>query len=204
MPHLPNDLPAHVRLLPHAPRAQGEPTVRPLLAQMLQCPPAAVPLWRDAWGRPRLGPPFQRLDVGWSHSGEALLLALGDGSVQLGVDIERLRERPRLSALARRFYHPDEAAWLMRRREDSRLLDFVRLWCAKEALLKAHGQGLSFGLHRLAFAEHGGALRLVACDAALGAADQWRLREWSPLPGYRAALAWRAFDHPAPAAILAP
>jgi 4'-phosphopantetheinyl transferase len=204
MLHLPDDLPARVRLLPHPPRAQGEPGVRPLLAQMLQCAPAAVPLLRDARGRPRLGPPFQHRDVGWSHSGEALLLALGDGSVQLGVDIERLRERPRLLELARRFYHPDEAAWLMRRGEDSRLLDFMRLWCAKEALLKAHGQGLSFGLHRLAFAEHDGALRLVACDAALGAAEQWRLREWAPLPGYRAALAWRACDHPAAAAILAP
>jgi 4'-phosphopantetheinyl transferase len=204
MPEPTDGLPARLHLAPHPPRMQGEPTVRPLLARMLQCEPAAVPLLREPGGRPRLGAPFQHLDVGWSHSGEALLLALGDGSVQLGVDLERVRERPRLFELARRFYHPDETAWLMRRPEDCRLLDFVRLWCAKEALLKSHGQGLSFGLHRLVFAEHDAMLRLVHCDPALGTPVQWRLHEWSPLPGYRAALAWRAIDNPLPAAILAP
>ena len=67
----------------------------------------------------------------------------------------------------------------------------MRLWCAKEALLKAHGQGLSFGLDKLVFAERGNALALVACDDALGAPGDWTLHEWMPLEGYRAALAWR-------------
>ena len=68
---------------------------------------------------------------------------------------------------------------------------FVRLWCAKEAVLKAHGQGLSFGLDKLVFAEEDNALKLVACDAALGAPGDWTLHEWTPLTGYHAALAWR-------------
>jgi 4'-phosphopantetheinyl transferase len=64
------------------------------------------------------------------------------------------------------------------------------LWCAKEAVLKAHGRGLAFGLHRLAFAERDGALALVRADSALGDAADWQLREFVPHPGYRAALAW--------------
>ena len=68
---------------------------------------------------------------------------------------------------------------------------FFRLWCAKEAVLKAHGQGLSFGLHRLRFAADGARLQLVECDASLGRADDWRLHDWQPQPGYHAALAWR-------------
>ena len=44
-------------------------------------------------------------DVGWSHSGDALLLATGP-QVQLGVDVERLRPRPRALELAERFFAP--------------------------------------------------------------------------------------------------
>ena len=58
-------------------------------------------------------------------------------------------------------------------------------------MLKAHGKGLSFGLDKLVFEEEGGTLRLVACDPALGAPQEWSLHEWAPQAGYRAALAWR-------------
>ncbi len=112
--------------------------------------------------------------------------------MQLGVDIERVRPRPRLGEIAQRFFHPSEARWLQGLADDQATEAFVRLWCAKEAVLKAHGQGLSFGLHKLVFAQDNGQLWLHACDPALGSAAQWSLHEWSPLPGYRAALAWRA------------
>ena len=78
---------------------------------------------------------------------------------------------------------------------DAREAAFLRLWCAKEALLKAHGRGLAFGLHRLEFSGMDDAadapLRLVACDPAMGEPGRWQLHEWEPQPGYRAALAWR-------------
>jgi len=184
-------LPVRLWTVAHPPRARGEPAVRPLLAQALACEADRVPLSREAGGRPRLGAPFERFDTGWSHSGEALVLALGE-SVQLGVDIERVRVRPRLGEIAQRFFHPGEARWLQELADDQATEAFVRLWCAKEAVLKAHGQGLSFGLHKLVFAQDNGQLRLHACDPALGSPAQWSLHEWSPLPGYRAALAWRA------------
>lgn len=178
-------------LLPHPRCARGEPAVRPLLCEALGCSDDDLPLVRSGQGRPLLGPPYERHDVGWSHSGEALVLALGE-SIQLGVDIEQLRPRPRARELAQRFFHPDEIAWLAGQPAEAVGTWFIRLWCAKEAVLKAHGKGLSFGLHKLAFAEASGALRLVACDSALGGPEQWHLHEWTPLAGYQAALAWRA------------
>jgi 4'-phosphopantetheinyl transferase len=193
MPNLPSETPVRLWLLRHPRRERGEPYVRPLLCEALGCDDDDLPLSRGSEGRPLLGPPYQRFDAGWSHSGDALLLALGE-SVQLGVDIEQLRPRPRARQLAQRFFHPDEVRWLATQDEDAMEFSFVRLWCAKEAVLKAHGKGLSFGLEKLVFAENGGELQLIHCDFALGQPQEWTLREWTPLPGYQAALAWRATD----------
>lgn len=186
----PSPVPARLWLLPHPRRERGEPTARPLLCEALACSDKQLPLHRSLQGRPLLGPPYERFDTGWSHSGDALLLALGE-SIQLGVDLEQLRPRPRARELARRFFHADEVRWLEAGEAGVMESSFVRLWCAKEAVLKAHGQGLSFGLDKLVFAEQDNALELVACDAALGAPGDWTLHEWTPLEGYRAALAWR-------------
>jgi 4'-phosphopantetheinyl transferase len=147
-----------------------------------------LPLARDARGRPQLHAPLDGFDTNWSHSGQRLLLALGEG-LRLGIDVELVRPRPRVAALAERYFHPDEAAWLRAQPDATRLPAFVRLWCAKEAVLKAHGEGIAFGLEKLRFGEHDGQLRLDACAPALGTPADWALHEWAPEPGYRAALA---------------
>ena len=184
--------PIQVASLPYLPGQRGEPQVRDTLARWLG-EPGPPPLARDPSGRPRLLAPHQDHDTGWSHSGEQLLLALGRG-VTLGVDLERLRPRPRALELADRFFAPGEAGRLQALAPERRELAFLRLWCAKEAVLKAHGQGLSFGLHRLEFIPDGddehAPLRLLASDPELGAARDWQLHEWIPAPGYLAALAW--------------
>jgi 4'-phosphopantetheinyl transferase len=130
-------------------------------------------------------------DVGWSHSGEGLLIAFGT-AMDVGVDLERIRPRPNAIALARRFFAPAEADWVASLPAERVETGFLRLWCAKEALLKAHGEGLSCGLHRLRLAPGpDDALALVECDPRLGTPATWRLVEWAPRPGYLAALAWR-------------
>src|SRR3546814_19369694 len=73
---------------------------------------------------------------------------------------------------------------------------FVRLGCAKEAVLKAHGRGLAFGLDRLEFALCGDDWALVACDPALGRPSDWTLHAFMPMPGYLASLAWRQVPEP--------
>jgi 4'-phosphopantetheinyl transferase len=179
-----------VWLRPHVARQRGEPTARTVLGPALGSDPSALPIERDTCGRPHLRGTFERHDIGWSHSGDALLIALGD-AVELGVDVEQLRPRARALEIAQRFFHADEADWLRAQDEAARDLAFFRLWCAKEAVLKAHGQGVSFGMDRLVFAERAGKLMLDRCDGALGQATDWSLDDWEPKPGYHAALAWR-------------
>jgi 4'-phosphopantetheinyl transferase len=174
----------------HAPRQRGEPGAREVLAQALDLPAANVPIQRDVRGKPYLDAPYQAQQVSWSHSGALLLVALGPAR-DLGVDVEQFRERPRMMDIAARFFHPSELDWLRAQPEGERTAVFVRLWCAKEAVLKAHGQGISFGLEKLVFGERQGRLQLLDCAPELGEAHQWQLHEWQPQPGYRGALAWR-------------
>lgn len=175
---------------PHVAGEHGEPQARVLLGRRFRLAPEAVPIQRQPRGRPCLHGALAGWDAGWSHSGDQLLLGLGQG-VQLGVDLERIRARPRMMAVAHRYFHPCEAAALDALPADRRAFLFFRLWCAKEALLKAHGYGIAFGLHRLAFADGPHGLSLVECDPALGQAADWRLAEWQATPVFRAALAWR-------------
>jgi len=175
----------------HAAGTPAEPLARAWLAAQLNISDAALALDRDDRGRPRLGGAHVAgHDCNWSHSGDGLLLALGAG-VRIGADLERLRPRPNALALAKRFFTAQEARWIGSRADGDRERAFLRLWCAKEAVLKAHGHGLAFGLDRLRFEQHHDALRLVACDPALGETEAWSLHEWEPAPGYLACLAWR-------------
>ncbi|HDS1086067.1 TPA: 4-phosphopantetheinyl transferase family protein, partial [Stenotrophomonas maltophilia] len=93
--------------------------------------------------------------------------------------------------IVQRFFHPEEVAWLQSLDEAGREHWFFRVWCVKEAILKAHGQGISFGLHRLQLAPGAdGALHLRWCDPELGEAARWHLHEWQATGQFRAALAW--------------
>jgi 4'-phosphopantetheinyl transferase len=171
----------------------AEARVRAWLGDLWALPPGALRLSRDAYGRPYLDAGTHRVDLNWSHSGERLIAACAERS-RVGVDIELLCPRPKALALSERYFDPVETERLRTLTDDPARLEreFTRLWCAKEAVLKAHGRGLSFGLDRLRFApDADGIARLVACDPALGVPDEWRIEAWAPEPAYWATVAWR-------------
>jgi 4'-phosphopantetheinyl transferase len=92
----------------------------------------------DPFGKPMLADGALAFNV--THSGTLALVAISrDGPV--GVDVELHDARRDVVALARRFFTGDEAALVGA--EPTR---FWRLWCRKEAWLKARGSGLSFPL----------------------------------------------------------
>jgi 4'-phosphopantetheinyl transferase len=182
----------------------AEPQVHTWLSKQLGVPESRLQLMRDPYGRPYVGAIDDDLasitadiDINWSHSGDWLIAGYAHGA-QVGIDLELVRPRPKALAIARRFFAPEETAVLEARADEPDALQsqFTRLWCAKEAVLKAHGRGLSFGLHRLHFAMDGFAMgrdadtpRMIACDPALGVAEDWQLHAWAPQPGYWATLA---------------
>jgi 4'-phosphopantetheinyl transferase len=171
-----------------APQRQALPL---LLGAALGREARALALRRGEFGKPFLAEPGA-VEFNLSHSGEAHVLALG-GRQALGVDIETLRRRRPVLELARRFFSAVEADALAALDPDRRQRAFLRLWSCKEAVVKAIGRGIGFGLAQLAFDldAHGDPTRLNVIDASAGAVAEWQIVRLRPAPDYEGALAWR-------------
>ncbi|MBN8742056.1 MAG: hypothetical protein BGP24_17825 [Lysobacterales bacterium 69-70] len=125
-----------------------------------------------------------------SHSGAAAALAIARG-VELGVDLETPgRVRP-FVALARRYFRPAEAQAVEDAAAADRETVFLRLWTAKEAVLKALGRGLAFGLDRLEFDLAAPRPRLAWIADDGGTAAHWQLRALPVAAPRIGHLAWR-------------
>ncbi|MGY3266535.1 4'-phosphopantetheinyl transferase [Lysobacter sp. HA35] len=179
--------PVRVVALPHPAGVPAEVLVRGWLGDELGMAEDAIGFDRGEHGRPLLR--LAGLDCNWSHSGTTLAVALGEG-VRVGIDIETPKPRPRALELARRYFHADEARALEALADRDREAAFLRLWCAKEAVLKAQGRGLAFGLDRLRFEGLERAPRLVVADPELGSVSSWSI-EPLEMPGLVGTLAWR-------------
>lgn len=188
----------HLWFFPHwegSPHAVAEsPQLRALLAAYLACAPADLRIVRDEHGKPRLL--GAALQFNLSHSGGRLLVGVSCEH-PLGVDLEvARRERPVLE-LARRWFAPAEAAALAALAEADRQAAFLRLWSCKEAVLKALGRGISFGLDRVVFdlTAPGEIQRLQQLDGE-PTPSVWRIVGLRPATGCVGALAWRGPERP--------
>ena len=171
-------------------RTDGREPLRRVLAAYLHVDTQAVQLAEDAYGKPRLaGHVNHALQFNWSHSGDRAVIALAMG-VAPGIDLERYRVRPRALDIAQRYFAPPEIEQLAQLPDSQRSDVFLRLWTAKEALLKALGRGLAFGLNRLSVhARDDGDLELVRFDTQR--AQDWQLHAVTIDSAHAAALAWR-------------
>ena len=186
----------HLWRIPYASSQRRTPLVA-LLAGYLDVPESAIAMEEDARGKPHLATSVSirsdgsPLEFNWSHSGDYALIAVSRRGA-VGVDIERLGKNLRAIEIARRFFDAGEADALAALDPYLRDRAFIGLWCAKEAVLKAVGEGLSFGLDRLAFAHVADAdWDLATADPALGGAQDWQVSGFDPAPSYRGCLAWR-------------
>jgi 4'-phosphopantetheinyl transferase len=123
-----------------------------------------------------------------SHSGGGALIAIGRG-VEVGVDLELERDDIDIAGLAERFFHEDERKAIGAATRPVQA--FFRHWVAKEALLKAHGTGLTLPLD--AFAIDFRTDPPVVAAAALPelARGDWRISMLGAAPPWHAAICTR-------------
>jgi 4'-phosphopantetheinyl transferase len=131
----------------------GRSLLRVILGRSLGVAPETLSFETGPWGKPGLPGCPLRFNV--SHSGGAALLALA-WQQEVGVDIEAVHRDLSGEELAPQVLSVRERAWLGGHAPEQRSRAFLTLWTAKEAYVKATGQGLSFPLTRLTLLPNAG------------------------------------------------
>ncbi|WP_051759119.1 4'-phosphopantetheinyl transferase family protein [Herbidospora cretacea] len=147
--------------------------LRAVLGGLTGLPPAGLVFGAEDNGRPYLA--GRPIDFNLSHSEEWALIGVAPPGLRIGVDVERVRDDLDHLAMARHLYRPAEVDHLTRAASPRE--EYFRLWCAKEAYIKATGAGLA-GL-RDAVVTHEG-------NATVGSSRS--LRWLDVAPGYAGAV----------------
>jgi 4'-phosphopantetheinyl transferase len=167
------------RLLPPAERQSpasirvARAATRFVLAETLGTEPLAVAISRECvhCGHPTHGRPTvagdEHVSFSLSHSGAFAVIALAGGGTRVGIDVEEVRPRTRIDALAERVLSDEEhAAWSAIADAGERLRSFLAVWTAKEAYLKALGIGITTRLRDVPVRTDGWSTRVLEVGAA--------------------------------------
>jgi 4'-phosphopantetheinyl transferase len=169
---------------------RNDPRLRALVACYAGCAADTLALCIGAHGKPYLDGHGLRFNV--SHSGDWTVLALG-WSVELGVDLEHARRVRRRTALLERCFTPAERTRLASGGDQA----LLRYWAAKEALVKAIGRGIAYGLTQIEIGEHAdGRLAVVALGGPAAPAARWQVCGFDPGEDGFGALAYEGPERP--------
>jgi 4'-phosphopantetheinyl transferase len=161
--------------------------LRTLLAGYLQSHPDGIQFSYSDRGKPFLADGSLQFNV--SHSGGLALYAIANNR-SVGIDIESIRSIE-VEQLAQRFFSDREYQQLCKLSDEQQSEAFFTYWTAKEAYLKATGEGL-IGLQQVEILWEGDSLsvqQLTPEDS-----PQFFLQRLHPPPGYAAALAAEGQD----------
>lgn len=156
-------------------------------------PPVDWQFTRGPHGRPEIAGPVDAsgLTFNISHARGLIAIVIAREG-KLGVDVERVDRLVDVTAVARRYFAPEELSDLQAQPEAEQRNFFFQLWTLKEAWVKANGTGLAKSLGHVSFAltEHSIDLQLAGESNELSAAWQfWQLR---PSAKYQVAIAYAA------------
>jgi 4'-phosphopantetheinyl transferase len=158
--------------------------LRRLIAAYAGFVPEAVDLRIGDEGKPRLASNAIRFSL--AHSGSAWIAAFA-ADREVGVDVERLDRNVDRERVAARIFAPRELETVRRLQGEAKTLAFFRCWTAREAIVKARGEGMFTLAARFevdADPEHPLALHATSGEAAM-----FRIGEVPARPGCCAALA---------------
>ena len=128
--------------------------LRAVLCREIGCPNGSLAFEAAKHGKPIALVDGQPASIGFnvSHSGNHGLIAVAPRG-RLGVDVEERAPRRNLDNLIEGVFSPREKAELESLEGCEQLHTFFRFWTIKEALVKAHGKGLSMKVAELEIPE---------------------------------------------------
>ena len=136
-------------------------------------------------GKPFLTEPKTALEFNLAHSGGLVVGAMSDRWA-VGVDVEPVDRRELSLELARAQFAPAEIAVLETLDPEPLREGLVAVWTGKEAVIKAHGGGLSLPLERFTVPLEAGPVD-VGGILPMGSGC-WQLHRLAPDPWHRVAL----------------
>ena len=163
-----------------------------------------IALTENRYGKPALAPGITDLPVSFnlSHTTDLVVCAVTIGH-DIGVAIENVQRWVDLS-IADRFFSNQEAQAISQADACLKPSLFFRFWTLKEAYVKATGRGLATGLDQFSFVMDRDDIQVVFHPAAQDDSGpdhhrqgdgpprptgHWQFFQFSPVPGYMAAVA---------------
>ncbi|AFZ46644.1 4'-phosphopantetheinyl transferase [Cyanobacterium stanieri PCC 7202] len=117
--------------------------LRIILSKYLNINPAKIIFDYNQKGKPFLKD-YPHLHFNLSHTDNLIVYGISDHL--MGIDIENINKKVKFQELAQRFFCPSEYILMNQINPENEAKLFYTLWTAKEAYLKAIGEGLSGGL----------------------------------------------------------
>lgn len=162
--------------------------LRRLLADRLNVSPLALSFMRGEYGKPELADVhLHGVHFNLSHANELVAVAVADSPV--GVDIEHR------DALI----DPGTADLVFTDEEKRRCrsnADRLRIWTAKEAVIKACGLGMSLPLRRFSVAAPSNTFQPITCHAPIAGLQAQMVANFDALPGYYGAVSIQGSARP--------
>ena len=157
---------------------------RHVLASYLSTQPESLEFVITEHGKPNLLDADLYFNI--SHTQHWLQIAVAN-LPDIGVDIEQIKTRSNLAAMARRSFADSEFRYWQSLPEPQSLEVFYRLWTKKEAFVKAVGRGIAMGLNRCELEPHQDG-QLIAIPEDYGVASDWKVTEIAFAAGISSAL----------------
>ena len=165
--------------------------LRLLCGRYLQADPHLLTFSHTGNGKPELECDC-KLRFNLSHSGGLTVFAFAWG-LELGVDVEEVREVKDLEDISRRFFCSEEADDVLAAPAWDRTRAFYNCWTRKESFIKATGEGLSTPLHSFRVASRSDEpVRMIHVNFDADEGSRWTLQSLDLHDRYVGALCYRA------------
>jgi 4'-phosphopantetheinyl transferase len=150
-------------------------TLRKILSCYLEIDPASIKFIENEYGKPKIDKNTKGIFFNISHAHNLAAYAISK-EANIGIDIEFINAKVDFNGISTRFFSDKESLYIQSLPVAEKATAFYKIWTAKEAFIKAIGQGLSFPLKEF---EISLANNTVVLESIYG--DPCKAKEWTLL-----------------------